>query len=123
LIGAFGHGNALSRAPNQAAIGRFEQPMAELFLTKSRYAAQHAGQDPAGAAGAEFERLGGTAPCASIPPHRRPSDLSAWSRAPLREDLYYRLNVAIEMPPLRERQDDIVPLANSFIQRFSGELK
>ena len=41
-----------------------------------------------------------------------------------REDLYYRLNVvAIEMPPLRERKDDIVPLANSFIHRFSGELK
>ena len=27
------------------------------------------------------------------------------------------------MPPLRERKDDIVPLANSFIRRFSGELK
>jgi len=41
-----------------------------------------------------------------------------------REDLYYRLNVvSIEMPPLRERKDDIVPLANSFIRRFSGELK
>src|SRR5213078_3362126 len=41
-----------------------------------------------------------------------------------REDLYYRLNVvSIETPPLRERKDDIVPLANSFIQRFSGELK
>src|SRR6185369_14313160 len=41
-----------------------------------------------------------------------------------REDLYYRLNVvSIEMPPLRERKDDIVPLANSFIQRFSAELK
>src|SRR5206468_11231796 len=41
-----------------------------------------------------------------------------------REDLYYRLNVvSIETPPLRERKDDIVPLANAFIQRFSGELK
>jgi transcriptional regulator with PAS, ATPase and Fis domain len=41
-----------------------------------------------------------------------------------REDLYYRLNVvSIEMPPLRERKDDIVPLANAFIRRFSGELK
>src|SRR6185369_16658168 len=41
-----------------------------------------------------------------------------------REDLYYRLNVvSIEMPPLRERKDDIVPLANTFIRRFSGELK
>ena len=41
-----------------------------------------------------------------------------------REDLYYRLNVVtIEMPPLRERKDDIAALANFFIRRFSGELK
>jgi DNA-binding NtrC family response regulator len=41
-----------------------------------------------------------------------------------REDLYYRLNVVtIEMPPLRERKDDIAPLANFFIRRFAGELK
>jgi two-component system response regulator AtoC len=41
-----------------------------------------------------------------------------------REDLYYRLNVvSIEMPPLRERKDDIVPLANFFIRRFAAELK
>jgi transcriptional regulator with PAS, ATPase and Fis domain len=41
-----------------------------------------------------------------------------------REDLYYRLNVvSIEMPPLRDRKDDIVPLALTFIRRFAGELK
>src|SRR6478735_2318726 len=41
-----------------------------------------------------------------------------------REDLYYRLNVvSIEMPPLRERKDDIVPLASSFIRKFAAELK
>jgi two-component system response regulator PilR (NtrC family) len=41
-----------------------------------------------------------------------------------REDLYYRLNVvSIEMPPLRERKDDIVPLAQSFIRKFAAELK
>jgi DNA-binding NtrC family response regulator len=41
-----------------------------------------------------------------------------------REDLYYRLNVvSIEMPPLRERKDDIVPLASAFLRRFAGELK
>ena len=52
-------------------------------------------------------------------------DLSAMVQAgQFREDLYYRLNVvSIEMPPLRERKDDIVPLANSFIRRFAGELK
>ncbi len=41
-----------------------------------------------------------------------------------REDLYYRLNVvSIDMPPLRERKDDIAALSTFFIRRFSGELK
>lgn len=37
-----------------------------------------------------------------------------------REDLFYRLNVMpIFLPPLRERLDDIEPLANYFIRKFS----
>ncbi|MBI5206324.1 MAG: sigma-54-dependent Fis family transcriptional regulator [Candidatus Firestonebacteria bacterium] len=37
-----------------------------------------------------------------------------------REDLFYRLNVVnIELPPLRERKDDINILTNHFIQKFS----
>ncbi len=37
-----------------------------------------------------------------------------------REDLYYRLNVAkILLPPLRERGDDILTLASSFIDKFN----
>ena len=40
-----------------------------------------------------------------------------------REDLYYRLNVvSIDMPPLRERKEDIPELAQFFIRRFCGEL-
>ncbi len=48
-------------------------------------------------------------------------DLEAEARAGrFREDLFYRINVvAIELPPLRERQDDIAPLARHFAARFS----
>lgn len=39
-----------------------------------------------------------------------------------REDLYYRLNVvAIEIPPLRERQDEIIPLALRFLNQFNKQ--
>lgn len=38
-----------------------------------------------------------------------------------RHDLYYRINVfSINLPPLRERQDDIIPLAYFLIRKFSG---
>jgi transcriptional regulator with PAS, ATPase and Fis domain len=37
-----------------------------------------------------------------------------------REDLFYRLNVMpIFLPPLRERPDDIVELAQNFLEKFS----
>lgn len=37
-----------------------------------------------------------------------------------REDLFYRINtIRLELPPLRERRDDIVPLAERFIAAFA----
>ena len=43
-------------------------------------------------------------------------------RGLFRRDLYYRLNVIqIEMPPIRERKDDIVPLFRYFVEKFSRE--
>ncbi len=39
-----------------------------------------------------------------------------------RQDLYYRLAVVtLKIPPLRERRDDIAPLAGSFLERFAKE--
>lgn len=45
----------------------------------------------------------------------------AMSRNEFREDLYYRLNVIeIHIPPLRQRTDDILPLAEHFLSRLMG---
>ncbi len=40
----------------------------------------------------------------------------------LREDLFYRISaISVHLPPLRERRDDIMPLANSFLRRFAAQ--
>jgi len=46
------------------------------------------------------------------------------TKGSFRTDLYYRLNViSIEVPPLRERKEDIVPLTKHFMGKFCNELK
>ena len=40
----------------------------------------------------------------------------------LREDLFYRISaISVHLPPLRERRDDILPLANSFLKRYAAQ--
>ena len=75
----------------------------------------------------EFERVGGTASITVdvriIAATNRDLEQSVKNRL-FREDLYHRLNViAITLPPLRERKEDIPTLASHFLQRFSSEAK
>jgi DNA-binding NtrC family response regulator len=40
----------------------------------------------------------------------------------LREDLFYRISaITIAVPPLRDRPEDILPLANAFLKRFTAQ--
>ena len=44
------------------------------------------------------------------------------ARKEFRQDLYYRLSVVtVDIPPLRERPEDLVPLAEFFLGRFCGQ--
>lgn len=74
----------------------------------------------------EFERVGGTktirVDCRVIAASNKniENDVAAGK---FREDLYYRLNVfPIVVPPLRQRSDDIIPLADYFIKTCSGSI-
>ena len=75
----------------------------------------------------EFERLGGTrtikVDVRMVAATNRNLE-EAIGRGEFREDLFYRLNVVtIKVPPLRERKEDIIPLAKHFIDKFSADLK
>jgi Nif-specific regulatory protein len=70
----------------------------------------------------EFERVGGTKPIKLdirvITATNRNLE-EAVSQGSFRQDLYYRLNVvSLEMPPLRNRQEDIPLLANYFAAKY-----
>ncbi|MBI4887981.1 MAG: sigma-54-dependent Fis family transcriptional regulator [Acidobacteria bacterium] len=71
-----------------------------------------------------FRRLGGRAEQTVdvrviAATNQNPSE--AIRAAKLREDLYYRLNVfAIELPPLRQRRDDLPLLIQSFLAEFNA---
>ena len=124
----FGHEKGAFTGADKQRIGRFEQADGgSLFLDEVgdmspstqakilRVLQEH-----------EFERLGGTRTLKvdvrmiAATNRNLPGMVATGG---FREDLYYRLNVvSIDMPPLRERKDDIPALADFFVRRFSGEL-
>ncbi|HKN19456.1 MAG TPA: sigma-54 dependent transcriptional regulator, partial [Dissulfurispiraceae bacterium] len=74
----------------------------------------------------EFERVGGTktlhVDLRVIAASNKDLEKEV-SGGHFREDLFYRLNVfPIVIPPLRERREDILPLARHFIALFSSEM-
>ncbi len=74
-----------------------------------------------------FERLGGTKLISVDVRIIAASNVDlkeAIGKKAFREDLYYRLSVfPIKIPPLRERREDILNLANHFIRKFCLEMK
>jgi Nif-specific regulatory protein len=125
----FGHEKGAFTGADKQRIGRFEQADGgTLFLDEIgdmsantqakilRVLQEH-----------EFERLGGTRTLrvdvrVITATNRNLATMVAAGE--FREDLFYRLNVvSIDMPPLRDRKEDIPALAAFFIRRFAGELK
>lgn len=74
-----------------------------------------------------FERLGGTKPLKVDVRIITASNVNlqeAIAKKKFREDLFYRLSVfPIHIPPLRERRDDIAPLANYFVDKYWRQMK
>ncbi len=117
----FGHEQGAFTGAVATRSGRFEQAhRGSLFLDEIQ------DLDPALQAkvlraveSGRFERVGGTATLqvdVRIIASTRESPERLMAQSRLREDLFYRLDVVrLHLPPLRERPDDVIPLAESFL--------
>jgi two-component system, NtrC family, response regulator HydG len=125
----FGHEKGSFTGADRQRVGRFEQAdegtmfldeIGDMSLTTQakvlRVLQEH-----------QFERLGSSKTLEVdvrmlAATHR---DLGAMIQArTFREDLFYRLNVVtIQIPPLRDRKEDIPALTDAFLRRLAGTLK
>ena len=75
----------------------------------------------------EFMRVGGTKPISvdvRVIAATNRDLLKEVELGNFRKDLYYRLNVVdIQIPPLRERRDDILPLSLSFLDKYNKKYR
>src|SRR6266446_1640359 len=124
----FGHEKGAFTGADRRRIGKFEQVSGgTLFLDEigdmppaTQAKMLRVLQEQA------FERVGGNETIRTdvrliAATHR---DLKAWSEeGKFRPDLYYRLGVfTIHLPPLRERDDDLLMLVKYYLRRFNREL-
>ena len=125
----FGHEKGAFTSADRQRIGRFEQAdggtlfldeIGDMSLTTQAKVLRVLQEQ-------EFERLGSSKTLkvdvrVIAATHR---DLGAMIAArTFREDLYYRLNVVtIQVPPLRDRKEDIPALVEAFLQRLSSTLR
>ncbi len=125
----FGHEKGAFTGADQMRIGRFEMANdGTLFLDEvGNMSANTQAKVLRAIQNQEFERLGGSRTIkvdVRIIAATNINLEAAIKDGKFREDLYYRLNVVNTMvPPLRERVEDIVPLAEYFLKRFARELR
>ena len=71
----------------------------------------------------EFYRVGGEQPIKVDVRIIATTNVDLWKlveEGKFRQDLYWRLNViTIDIPPLRERREDIIPLAQFFLKKYN----
>ncbi|MDI6793536.1 MAG: sigma 54-interacting transcriptional regulator, partial [bacterium] len=124
----FGHEKGAFTGADRKKIGLFEAAdRGSLFLdeiSEANYSIQakllRVLQDK------EFIRLGGLKPIKADVRLMAATNIDlekAVAEGRFREDLFYRLNVVpVALPPLRERKDDILLLANYFLERYNEKL-
>jgi two-component system response regulator AtoC len=125
----FGHEKGAFTGADQMRIGRFEVANdGTLFLDEvGNMSASTQAKVLRAIQNQEFERLGGSRTIkvdVRIVAATNINLETAIKEGRFREDLFYRLNVVnLVVPPLRERIEDIVPLAEHFLKHFARELR